>query len=123
MSAEREDVDKPTGQRDNPPGTTVVYGGAATDGEGGESYAGSTGGSNVGPGSQRSRPVRENYDPTQRRGTTTGEYGKTGIGLMDRAKDKLADVGGFKDEPGHTTTTGTGNYGDGSGQEPEHRKK
>ncbi|KNA09866.1 hypothetical protein SOVF_149540 [Spinacia oleracea] len=57
-------------------------------------------------GGQPRPQVRPGTDPTQRRGTTTGEYGTAGIGLMDRAKEKLGEIGGFKEDLGHITTTG-----------------
>lgn len=96
------------------PSTTAMYGGPST--KGGASFGLSTGDADAfttgyygGQPQQEHQPRAQpqpGTDPTSRRGTTTGEYGTSGIGLMDRAKEKLGEIGGFKENPGHVTTAG-----------------
>uniref|UniRef100_A0A803M6E2 Uncharacterized protein n=1 Tax=Chenopodium quinoa TaxID=63459 RepID=A0A803M6E2_CHEQI len=96
------------------PSTTAMYGGPSA--EGGASFGLSTGDHEAfktgyyGGTPQDQLTAHEqpgaDVDPTQRRGTTTGEYGTAGVGLMDRAKEKLGELGGFAEDPGHVNTTG-----------------
>ncbi|CAO2814589.1 unnamed protein product [Amaranthus hypochondriacus] len=114
---DEEGPNRQTDEFGNPisqPSTTAMYG--APSAKGGATFGMSTGDADAfktgyygGEPQQGHRPrpdVRPGTDPTQRRGSTTGEYGTAGIGLMDGAKEKLNNIGGFKEDPGHVTTTG-----------------